>query len=266
MDEFEDDLSRELAKSVAETAQNVVEDIVRPSSKSIGKNLGLMVDGAMGWLGCWGEKQKFKQEQYTQRFIQDITRKVDAVDEKNRIEPPMKIVGPAIESSRFFYEEEYYRDMFSNLLAAACDKSKLKKIHPSYIEIIKQLSPLDAKLLNMFKFHNTYPLVELQIIDRDKKVTPCNQYLFFFKEMDGEFNETELIELTAPFENLVRLGLVVKNRNIIELNFDYDQFKDHILYKACESTKEDAQDEITMIRYRMELTEYGRGFSSICIS
>lgn len=219
MNEYRMELARESAKVTAEFAHNVAEDVVRPSSRSIGNNLGLMVDGVMGWLGCWGEKQKIKQEKYIEEFKQELNNKILDISEENLKEPPMNIVGPAIESSKYFYEEKYYRKMFSNLLAAACDKSKFNKIHPSYTEIIKQLSPLDAKLLNMFKYYNTYPLATLQIIDQEKKITPCIQYLFFFKERNNEFDALEHAQLTTSLDNLIRLGIVIKNMNIVELNY-----------------------------------------------
>ncbi|TJX15143.1 DUF4393 domain-containing protein [Tissierella creatinini] len=266
MNEFENNLSKEVAKVTAESAKNIAEDIIRPSSISIGNNLGLMVDGVMGWLGCWGEKQKLLQKKYIDEFKQELNNKISNVNKENLKEPPMNIVGPAIESSKYFYEEEYYRDMYSSLLAAACDKSKIDNVHPSYTEIIKQISPLDAKVLNMFKYHNTYPLAILQMIDRNNKITPCTQYLFFFKELDKEFDLLEHIKLTASLDNLIRLGIIIKNNNVVELNHNYDEFNEHFLYKAFSATKDSSEDEIKTLPYRIELTEFGRRFFSICIS
>ena len=57
MDEFE----KQMAEKAAEFTKEIAEDISRPSSKSIGENLGLMVDGVFGWLGAWGKVQKMKQ-------------------------------------------------------------------------------------------------------------------------------------------------------------------------------------------------------------
>jgi hypothetical protein len=254
------------AKGTLEIAKNVAEDIVRPSSKSIGNNLGLMVDGVMGWLGCWGEKQKLKQKNYIEDFKQELNSKILKISEENLKEPSMNITGPAIESSKFFYEEKHYRDLFSNLVAASCDRSKINMIHPSYIEIIKQLSPLDAKLLSMFNFYKTYPLADLQFIDQGKKITPCQQYLFNFKDKNEEFDMIEQSLLTASLDNLIRLGVVIKNREVIELNYNYEYFKEHFVYKAFSVLKENETSEIRIIRSRIELTDFGRNFISICYS
>ena len=51
-----------ITTAIVDVGKNVAEDLVRPTSKSIGENLGLLVDGVMGWLGYWGEKQAIKRE------------------------------------------------------------------------------------------------------------------------------------------------------------------------------------------------------------
>ena len=80
------DIEKECMKVVAELGKNVAEDIVRPTSKSIGENLGLLVDGVMGWLGYWGEKQKIKRQVYLEDYKNKITKKVLDIPEENIIE------------------------------------------------------------------------------------------------------------------------------------------------------------------------------------
>ena len=55
---FETTLATESAKAITEVGKNIAEDLTRPTSKSIGDNLGLLVDGVFGWLGLWGGKTK----------------------------------------------------------------------------------------------------------------------------------------------------------------------------------------------------------------
>lgn len=264
MNEIELELVKEGTRAAIEVVKEVSLDIIRPSSKSIGTNLGLMVDGTMGWLGCWGEKQKLKQQKHIEDFKSNIENKVNSIEIENLKEPSMSIVGPAIESSKYFYEEPYYRELFSNLVAAACDKSKVNNIHPSYVEIIKQLSPIDAKLLSMYKYHNTYPIADLYILDIHKNVTPCTHYLFDFKDKSNEFSIEEHLLLTSSLENLIRLGIVKKNQSIYELNYDYEQFKNHFLYLSFSKMKKNDNDKVELTKYRLELTSFGTSFVSIC--
>lgn len=264
MNEIELEIAREGTKAAIELVKEASGDIIRPSAKSIGINLGLMVDGTMGWLGYWGEKQKLKQQKYIEGFKISLYNKVNSIQIENLKEPSMSIVGPAIESSKYFYEEPYYRELFSNLVAAACDKSKIGNTHPSYVEIIKQLSPIDAKLLSMYKYNNTYPMVEIYFRDIEKKVTPCAHYLFNFKDKNDEFSREENLLLTSSLENLIRLGIVKKNQRIHELNYDYEQFRGHFIYLLFMNIRKNEDDKIELNRYRLELTSFGSDFLSVC--
>ena len=111
-----DEIKKELAKAAGTVATDVTEDLVRPTSKSIGENMGLLVDGVMGWLGYWGQKQQIKRAVYLEEYKKQIVQKITKIPEQNLIEPPIRIVGPAIEASKFFIEETTCREMFAELI------------------------------------------------------------------------------------------------------------------------------------------------------
>jgi len=260
MDEFE----KEIAKNVAELSKEVAGDIIRPVSKSIGDNLGMMIDGVMGWLGYWGQKQKILQEKYVNDFKEKVYIKIGNIPQDNLIEPAISIVGPIIEPSKYYYEGEYFREMFSELLAAACDKKHIYTIHRSFVEILKQLSPLDAKLLGSFRYNNSYPICDIEAIDKNTKlITPFYQSIFDFLSMENEFSPEERIFLTASLDNLKRLGILIKNTHILQKEYDYNNFKNSFMYKEYERIK-DPDGVLKILPARMELTDFGRGFVSCC--
>jgi len=260
-----DELEKEIIKNAAELTKEVAGDILHPISKSIGENLGLMVDGVMGWLGCWGKKQKIKQEKYIEEFKKEIYLKISKIPQENLIEPSVSIAGPIIETSKYYYEETHYREMFSNLLASACDKRHIYAIHPSFTEILKQLAPLDAKLLSMFNYHDTFPLADVQEIHKDETITPYTQSIIDLKDKQNEFSLEEYFNLTSSFGNLTRLGLLIKNKDVIELGYNYDNFKNNFMYQTFNMAKSNPQNDLRIIRVRIELTELGRKFISCCL-
>lgn len=67
-------LEEKIGEAIVEVGKETVSDLVRPTSKSIGDNIGLLVDGVMGWLGYWGKKQKIKREVYLEDYKKKITR------------------------------------------------------------------------------------------------------------------------------------------------------------------------------------------------
>lgn len=260
-----ENLELELGKAAAEVGKDVAEDLIRPTSQSIGNNLGQFVDGVMGWLGYWGEKQKIKRAVYLEDYKRKITENVLGIPEENLIEPPTRIVGPAIEASKYFIEEEYCRDMFAKLIASSCDSSVASSVHPSFPEIIKQLTPLDARYLALFKRFPTYPAVELTAERKDKIVSPFPSILFDFKSDENNFSYYEQLELTKTIESLSRFGLLIKNPDVLELAYDYDTFKKHWYYNMILETLSDGST-VKMKKYRLELTQLGKDFLRCCIA
>ena len=49
------DINDKVIETTLEVGKETVLDLVKPTAQSIGKNVGLLVDGAMGWIGLWGE-------------------------------------------------------------------------------------------------------------------------------------------------------------------------------------------------------------------
>ena len=59
---------------------------------------------------------------------------------------------------------EELRNMYANLLAASMLKDEKENAHPSFVEIIKQLSPDEAKLLKKIsESGDAYPLIDVKL-------------------------------------------------------------------------------------------------------
>lgn len=77
-----------------------------------------------------------------------------AVAKKLKDVPPEKIVAadpriavPAIEALRYSGQDADIREMFASLIASDMNSDTKERAHPSFVEIIKQMSAIDAKLL-----------------------------------------------------------------------------------------------------------------------
>ena len=68
-----------VATAMVEVGKDVAQDLIRPTSKSVGENLGLFVDGVMGWLGYWGQKQAIKREVYLVDYKKKMYEKIDTI-------------------------------------------------------------------------------------------------------------------------------------------------------------------------------------------
>lgn len=257
------ELEKKVAEVIVDVGKDVADDLIRPTSKAIGNHLGMFIDGAMGWLGYWGEKQKVKRAAYLELYKRSIQQKLEAIPQEHLIEPQARIAGPVIEASKYFIEEEECREMFSQLLASSCNEEMVGFVHPSFPTIIQQLSPFDASFLQIFTVHNTYAVAKFKATHSDRKATPYLHLAFDFKELSSRFQPSDELQLTQTVDNLIRLGIVYLNREVLELNYNYDSFKEHWYYKGIQDTLNNSSS-ISMIKYRIELTELGKNFMKCC--
>jgi hypothetical protein len=146
------------------------------------------------------EKKKALLEQNLIDYKNKIANEVIKIPLENIQEPPLNIIGPAFEASKFFIEDKVIRDMFAKVVASSMDNKKSNEVHSSYIEIIKQLSPLDAQNLIIIKQHR--PIVEFRMQNENKsyKTVFTNVYLSNENTKDVNLNAISL-------SNISRLGL-----------------------------------------------------------
>lgn len=119
------------------------------------------------------------QEQKVELLKSEIFKQVTEIPDRYLQEPPISILGPAIEASKFYIDEEEIRKMFANLISSSLDQRKNPIIHHSFVEIIKQMSPNDAKLFILFRSNNAYPFVDYEIRHDAFKNKVINTELFF---------------------------------------------------------------------------------------
>jgi hypothetical protein len=131
-----------------------------------------------------------------------IIKKTEKLLNKNNIQPKdikLKILLPLLNYSSL-EEDENLQDKWANLLTNALDPERSKYIMPIYFEILKDLTPIEANLLD-FLYNKIMGMPE------DLKQPDRVTYLFIIKEdiMQG-FNLTEE-DYNVYLDNLIRLNL-----------------------------------------------------------
>lgn len=201
------------------------------------------------------ERKRVKREYSVQKYKESLAQGIISIDEGNLQDPPLSIVGPALEASKYYIEEQELREMFSKLIITSMDKSKGMIAHPSFVEIIKQLSPLDANILKSFKNTTTHPVAKIISI-RPNGYFELNDYFI----VDELFDNQSIIDVTKSIANLDRLGLIKISEGIIE-NEEY--FMEHPNVKThLEMYK---QESPVLKVNRLDVTSYGVGFINSCV-
>ncbi|MEG7636822.1 DUF4393 domain-containing protein [Enterococcus casseliflavus] len=144
-----------------------------------------------------------KNEVDVEKFKEDILKEASTVKPENILEPKINILGPALEASKYYIDEEQMRKMFAKLIASSMDKSKEGFARSSFVEIIKQLTPIDAMNLKTL-YDNGGEDVICKLIFRALNGYHLHSSHVIFNEDDiSTHGITE-----SSLDNLVRVGLI----------------------------------------------------------
>ena len=261
----------------------IYDDLIQPSAKAIGETVALIpraIKSALLPLEKWITNREYA--------CKDIRRLLEAkmsnVAAENIVSPEPYIAVPAIQAISYCIDSEQLRNMFANLLAVAMNSTIRDKAHPAFVEIIKQLSPLDAQILKGVFERDGIELVKIRY---QKKVPGC--HLSDLPSLQracipniSPVGETILTHYTlfenldalpdtvaASISNLERLGLIFTS---------YDSFKDgsESFYYELENSShvkalikkypDTEVCEIILILGYCAPTPFGIQFSEVCLT
>lgn len=175
-----------------------------------------------GWIDMLDEKLYLIQQQSVEQFKGKLRDKISEIPKEHQQDPKLSLIGPALESTKYYVEEEELRNLFVNLIAKSMDDRYNDDVNHAFVEIIKQLSPIDAyvlKKINMQKLpvaRYELPLIEGSI------------YLNDYYLIDDIFSEKQI---SISLINLKRLGLIEMpdGYNLTDLK-KYDSFSNNKYY------------------------------------
>lgn len=244
----------------------VYEDAVQPSAKQIGKSLETVTKTVNIVLApikalVWGYEQ-------IEGFISTrVAEKLKSIPNSNIVTPPPQVAGPAVEALRYVGHDENLRELFANLLATSMDVETIKNAHPAYVEIIKNLSSDEAKLLQAFIKKNGYAIVEIQ-----SKSKTTNEFNIIYNSFSLLFEQVVIKNpdlLQSYIDNLCRLGILERRTDKLFADYDvYQEIENSIVIKTVKEMIETNEDRfMNLTRGVIELTSFGRQFiSSVVIS
>jgi hypothetical protein len=99
------------------------------------------------------------------RFSHFIREKVSKIPEEKLIEPPVMIIGEALDKMKYLEEDSPLWRMFEELLLKSINKDNIDKAHPAFVHIIGQLSHDEAILLYELSKHE-FEITDTMDLDR----------------------------------------------------------------------------------------------------
>lgn len=240
------------------------QDALQPAAKELGKSLETVskaVNVALAPVSAlvWGY-DKIKD------FVDtDVSEKLQNVTEENIITPPAHIAGPALESLKYTGSVEELKELYANLLASSMDVVSTDGVHPSFVEIIKQLSSDEAKLLKYFIKVNQEPIIHIK--DQREDDTGGKDYYRNFSILGQKCGLKNPSLFPNYCDNLSRLGLI-KIPDDYKLLVDniYDPLESHpdVLSMIKQIDSKEGRKHNT-IHTAMIVTSLGRQFIRVCV-
>lgn len=249
-----------------------VPNILNPPSKVIGNALSDLLNIAFGYLlHEKSEEKRLKSQKHIEELSKKLNENVSSIPEEHRIPPKKSIVGPALEATKYYFEEDEIREMFENLITNSMDNRQSAKVHPSFTEIIKQMSPLDAQNLKLFEADAQLPIAQF-IARGDGNYIPMTTNVFVSNPSCQDI-DLQSVSISA----LCRIGLLeVKFDRHLNNETVYEPFLSLPLYKEMENqlkTVNIINKAINNIRYTLvchkgivQLTPIGQSFISVCLN
>ncbi|MEX2805004.1 DUF4393 domain-containing protein [Streptococcus sp. H31] len=204
-----------------------------------------------------------KRNQNNTAYAKSITDKVSTIPKEDLQEPQISILGPGLEASKFYIDEAILREMFSKLLASSFDRQQNDFVHHSFIEIIKQLSPIDAENFKIIsEYETSFPIVNYSIRFENGKVAPYKEFIFL-----GNPNGLNVDSQGASIVNLQRLGLItVDFSKSLSDKTHYAFLENNNLVDELKEQLEPSSGKTLKIEQGIiEITPFGTNFRRVCL-
>ncbi|MDK4351665.1 DUF4393 domain-containing protein [Enterococcus thailandicus] len=229
------------------------------------KGPGQALDDIMALVGFEklhevAEKKRAKRDAVVQKYKESIAQNIVAIPDENIQEPTLAIVGPALEASKFYIEEDSLREMFAKVIGLSMDSSFNDKIHPSFVEIIKQLSPYDAQVLCKIKEVNLfvgspYPVMQM-VLKSDQGTKTIFPLIALFK------NDVSFDKNAVSINNLDRLGILRVDMGRWPANDSLyaPYYENYVVNSVLEK-----QPTFELEKGSFSLSDFGKNFIDLCV-
>lgn len=247
----------------------VYQDVIQPAAQEVGKALQTVAKTVHVALApvsvlVWGYDQ-------IKDFVSSkVAERLKNVPPENIVTPKPNVAGPALESLRYTGHEDSLSDLYANLLAASMDKATATGAHPAFVEIIRQLTPDEAKLVSLFLRNMPFPLLNVR---REYKGGIAGKQggrdvLVNFSLL-GEIAGCEFSHLVPAYiDNLCRLGLAqVPPMFAYTAPGIYDPLEQSQVVMAIKAQIERNPEHVAKVdRGGLRVTELGKQFAHVCVA
>lgn len=270
----------------AEVFPKLYDDMVQPTAQETGKILARLpqaINAAFSSVDIWIANRNYNLDK-TKAIL---AKKLENISIDKIVPPESYVAIPAIQSLSYSMDSEALREMYANLLANSMNSDFKDSVHPAFVEIIKQLSPLDATNLKIIFEKKSCPIINYYVHSENSEKQQYYKKNVFLENNSFSDIDSSSISIT----NLFRLSLVeIDFSRQIHDSF-YNKFLEHSLFIELQNlcikakTSQEQLHSVGVSSYEtvqglplaelnipsiekgfVQLTPLGRSFTKICIN
>jgi Abortive infection alpha len=194
-------------KPKASGMQKVAEEAFAPAAKEFGKEVAPLGKAAGALTNRIGQLLLkpfngliYGLEKAAEYIEKAVAERLKDVPQDKVVEPQPRIAVPAMQALTYSLDEEYIREMFANLIAADMNADTKADAHPAFVELIKEMTSLEARLLLALKRGDQ--------IEGQVRFGTRRQFINHARTYSFTIEGVEIDRYPTALDNLVRLGLI----------------------------------------------------------
>lgn len=245
---------------VLKTSPTIYDDALQPTVQEFGKlsaRIPRAINAAFSGLDKWILNKEYAIDE-TKKLLE---MKLENVDPEKIVEPETYVAVPAIQAISYSMDSEELRNLYANLLAKAMNSDTKDLVHPSFVEIIKQMSPIDSLVFKTIMEREVNPLIDL-IYKNEIGATST----IIRRISDINISKTEIV--CVSIDNLNRQGLLSIPEDLFyEEEHFYNSLIHSKYYQMMRNKYPDRPDgfKFTHDKRMIEKTNLGKSFYEICV-
>lgn len=256
------DLLKEIVESPA-VLKEVYGDLAKPGVQQVGKALSTVI--GLGNTVLWpvamlNEKAKISLENNLNKYRE----KLEKIPDEEICEVSPEVGVPIAEKLSYVTNEEL-SEMYTELLAKASQKSKANVAHPSFVNVINNMSPDEAILLRSIKSMPGIPFIEVRLnkkgISEWKTLESMKAGLSCLSNLQYPGN------LHSYISNLEGLGIFQVRQDIYMVGENiYEPLEENAKATYLQIEQQLQGQEIVFQRGKIEITPFARLFINACLA
>ncbi|MBC3798467.1 DUF4393 domain-containing protein [Acetobacterium tundrae] len=198
-------LTEQVTNAVSDITKPIYDDLAHPAAEESGKFLGRiprLLNALCINFDIWATRKEHN--------LKMVERELDYLLHEAPVEkivgPDPYIAVPVLQALSYSYDDNELRSMYSHLLSKAMHADYKFDVHPSFVEIIKQLSPVDCLVFKEIMSIHENPIIHAILYNSDnyEDGTDCE----IIHTNINALSSCEYDQSKISIDNLIRLNLI----------------------------------------------------------